>query len=461
MLDTCLFKNKFTLRSFKFLHDSSIRSERLNRNILLSLVSKGMSVLSGFMLVPICLNYLGKEKYGIWLTLSSLVGWLSFLEIGLGNGLRNKLSESLAVKNITKGKILVSTTYAILFIICLLSSILFIMINRYLDWAKILNTDHNMYRELNVLALIVFNSFVLRLLFNLINIVLYADQKPGIANMFGPFASLLSLGFVYIITRIKLASLIMLGTIISGMPVIVFLFVSIYFYFGKYRDISPSIQYIEFKYAGELLNLGVKFFFIQISGIILYQTSNIIIAHCFGPADVTVYGVAYKLFSVLNMLFSIIAIPFWSAFTEAWTLNDFNWIKLSIRKLFKFWLVLLALGIAILICSPYIYNLWLGNVIRIPFHISLLLLIYFSLFTFGSVFNYFINGVGKIKLQLYSSFAGALIFLPLSLFFIKVVGTGIEGIVLAIIISNFFGPFLSPIQYLKIIKRIDTGIWAK
>jgi len=444
-----------------FFKKGHTRSNKLKKNIIASFFIKGASIIIGFLMVPLCLKYLDQTRYGIWLTMASFLGWFTFFEIGLGSGLRNKLAESLAIKDYKKGKIYVSTTYAILSMIALIVAIAFVFINPFLNWTKILNTDPALYAELKILALIVFNFFFLRFVLKLIGIVLYADQKPAFANAIGPAGNLLSLLIIFILTKTTKGSLIYLGTTLSIMPVLVMLITSIILYSGKYKIIAPSFKNIQMMYAKDLLNLGVKFFFIQISGLIMFQTSNIIIAQFFGPAQVTSYNIAYKLFSTINMVFAIIVMPFWSAFTEAWTVHDIDWIKRSIKKLLKVWFLLVIFGLLLLAFSPWIYKLWVGKSIQIPFILSALLLIYFTLFTFGGVFNMFINGVGKIKLQLYCAIIGASIFFPFAFILIKYTKLGISGLVISMIISNFYGPFLTPIQYIKIISKKDKGIWGR
>lgn len=446
---------------FGFTSGGNARSNKIKKNITASFLVKGVSIVIGFLMVPLCLNYLDQTRYGIWLTMSSFLGWFSFFEIGLGAGLRNKLAESLAIKDFEKGKIYVSTTYAILSIVIIIVALIFLIANQLLDWTRILNTDQALYNELRILALIVFNFFFLRFILKLIGIILYADQRPALANSLGPIANLISLLIIYILTKTTNGSLIYLGTTLSIAPVFVMLCTSTVLFSGKYKALAPSFRFIRFRYAKNLLNLGVNFFLIQISGLVMFQTSNIIIAQFFGPAEVTPYNIAYRLFSTMNMVFAIIVMPFWSAFTEAWTVRDIVWIKRSINKLLRIWLMVALAGIVILIFSPFIYKLWVGESICISFPLSALLMIYFALFAFGGVFNMFINGVGKIKLQLYSSIAGALLFLPLSYLFLKIIGMGIEGLVLATIITNFYGPVLAPVQYKKIITAKAYGTWSK
>ncbi len=435
------------------------RTVKAKKNIIASFAIKGISIVVGFLMVRIVLDYLDQTKYGIWLTLTSFITWFTFFEIGLGNGLKNKLAEALAKNDYKLGKIYVSTTYAILTIVISIVAFLFFIANSFIDWTRVLNTDSNMSNELTNLAFIVFGFFFLRFVIKLIGIVLTADQRPAIANSFGPIGNLIALILIYILTKTTESSLIYLGWILSVVPIIVLVIASLYFYKTDYKRIAPSFNYIEFKYAKVLLNLGVKFFIIQIVGLVVYQTSNIIIAQYFGPSEVTTYNIAYKYFSILMMIFTIIISPFWAAYTEAWVKNDIIWIKNTIKKLINIWILLNFIGIVMLIFSNSFYFLWIGDSVKIPFELSSVLLIYFITFTFGGIFNMFINGVGKVKLQMYSSFFAVLIFLFSAFLFIEFFKMGVKGLVIAMIFSNFYGIILAPIQYNKIINKTAKGIW--
>jgi len=436
------------------------RTVKAKKNVLASFFVKGLSMIIGILMIRVTYNYLDQTKYGIWLTLSSFLTWFSFFEIGLGNGLKNKLAEALANKSYALGKIYVSTTYAILSIVIFCIAVIFFIANFFIDWTVILNTEASMAEELSTLALIIFGFFFLRFVIKLISIVLYADQRPAVANTFGPIGNLIVLIIIYILTLTTEGSLIYLGVILSVTPLLVLVIASIYFYKTEYKHIAPSVKDVDFSYAKDLLNLGVKFFLIQISGLIIFQSSLLIIAQFFGPAEVTVYYIAHKYFSLLNMIFAIVVAPFWAAYTEAWTKKDIVWIKNTVKKLLQIWVGFVCLGLLMLLVSNYSYVLISGDKnIEIPLKLSIVLLIYFVTFTYGGVFVMFINGVGKIKLQMYSAFIGAIVFILSSILMIKYFNLGIIGLVLAMILSNFNGLILAPIQYKKIINNKAKGIW--
>lgn len=420
---------------------------------------KGVSIIVGFLMVRLTLDYLDQTKYGIWLTLSSFLTWFSFFEIGLGNGLRNKLSESLAKKNYDLARIYVSTTYAIISLVVFILATVFFIANNFIDWTKILNTDQNLANELTSLATIVFGFFFLRFVLKLIGIILRADQRPAVANSFGPFGNLVSLIIIYILTLYSEGSLIYLGLTLSIVPTVVLTIASIYFYHKKYLFLKPSINFVDLKYAKDLLGLGVKFFIIKISMLVMYQTSAIIIAQAFGPDEVVVYNVAYKYFSIIIMIFAIIVGPFWSAFTEAWVKNEIDWIQKIVKKLFIVWIISSIIGVFMLIFSQVFYSFWIGDKVVVPFRISVLFLIYFVLKNFGDVFKMFINGVGFIKLQMYSSIISIIIFILSASVLIFYYKLGMESIIIAMIVSDFYGVFLAPLQYFKIIKGNASGIW--
>lgn len=75
------------------------RNSKAIKNVLFSFFLKGGSILTSLLIVPMTLSYLNSYEYGVWLTLSSILSWIYILDIGLGNGLRNKLTEALAIKN--------------------------------------------------------------------------------------------------------------------------------------------------------------------------------------------------------------------------------------------------------------------------------------------------------------------------------------------------------------------------
>jgi len=435
------------------------RSVNAKKNILASFIIKGGSIAVSLVSVPLTINYVSPPQYGIWLTLSSLVGWFSFFDIGFGNGLRNRFAEAKAKGEDELARIYVSTTYAVLTIISLIVLLLFAFVNPFLDWPKILNTDSSMAQELSLLAMIVFGYFCLDFVLQLIVIILNADQKPAKASFFGFLAGFLSLVIIFILTKVTSGNLVYLGISFVGTQLIVLLSASIYFFNSKYKKYAPSRKYVKFRYAKNLMNLGIKFFVIQIAFILVYQTTVIIIAQLFKPEAVVPYNIAFKYFSVIPMVFNIIMTPFWSAYTEAYVKEDFDWIRKSMKHLQRIWIGFLLLGSVMLACSNIVYRLWVGPLVVVPFYLSATIFGYIIINAWCTIFSVFLNGVGKVKLQLYSGIIGALLNVPLAIMLGKQIG--ITGVVMSTLILAVINAMWSPIQYKKIMAKTASGIWNK
>lgn len=437
------------------------RSTIVKNNILASLFVKGGGVLFAFLLVPLAISCLAPMKYGIWITLSSILSWSTFLDVGLGNGLRNKFAEAVAKEDPQLARIYVSTAYFVLGAIVLAIFVVFLVATPFLNWARILNAPTEMASELKTLSIFSAGLFLLKVYLSLIATVLLANQNSAASDSLGFLSNLISFIGVYLLTNIASGSLLLLGVFLSLVPVLVFGFASIFLYFGRYKNFAPSIRLVNMRYARQLANVGVQFFVIQIAVLIIFATGNLIVTQLFGPAEVAPYNIAYRYFSLVPFLFGIILSPFWTGFTEAYCKNDLLWIKSVVRKLILLWL-LLAIGVLLMLaCSDFVYKIWIGQELRIPFRMSLVMAFFVLVMTWNNIFAFFINGVGKIRLQLYGSVVVGIVVVPLAIYFAKGLALGPEGVMLATAVSLLSGSVLGPVQYWKIINNSATGIWAK
>ncbi|WP_183561332.1 lipopolysaccharide biosynthesis protein [Mucilaginibacter sp. SP1R1] len=442
----------------QFFNRGHQRSVKAKKNIIQSVFLKGGSVIITLTLIPLTINYINPTQYGMWLTLSSLITWAALFDMGLGNGLKNKLAEFIALDDIPTARSYVSSTYAILVVISLLLFIVFYFVNPYISWSRILNVQDKGNTDLNRLVLIIFAFFCLQFVVQLINTVLTANQAPAKFAFLNLIAQVLTLIAVVGLIRFhKQGSLTDLVIIIAGVPLIALLIGSIWFYRGSYKQISPAISHINFKHARELLSVGGGFFIIQISALVFYETDNIVITQLFGPKEVTTFNVAYKLFSIVLMLFVIVITPFWSAFTEAYVKNDYEWIKNAISKINKLWIALSFCTVALLMVSPVIYSLWLGKSVTVPLVLSIAMCLYTITNIWQAIYVQLLNGIGKIKLQLYLTTIGAIINIPLAVVLGKTFG--VAGVTLANAILFVVMGIVFYVQAGKIINKTATGIF--
>lgn len=437
------------------------RGKKVQKNIIVIIILQGISVLTSFLLVPLTIDYVSASEYGIWLTISSIVGWFSLVDIGMGSGLKNKLTEALAQNDIILAKKYVSTTYISLGVFVTLIFSILLAVTCFIDWAVILNQPDSMKSMLTETMFIVVAFFAMRMIVSLISMILTAHMLPAASTAINTASNLLTLIVILILTELIPGDLRVLALVLSGIPVLIYILVTIILFSKKYKNISPSWKYFDKREMKSLLNLGVGFFFIKISMILLFQTSNIIIIHWFTNEDVVVYNVAYKLFSVAFIMFDMLVQPYWTAFTDAWVKKDNEWIQDSIAKLLRIWKVISLCCIIVLLLSPIIYKIWIGDSVHIPFILSAVMCLYFICRCYGGTYNMFINGTGKIRIQSITLAIMTLLYFPLAYFLAKILNIGLIAIPLSLIATDIYSLFIARIHYKRLLSNSATGLWNK
>lgn len=447
----------------KLISQIDTRTKHQYKNIFFSAIFRGISLGSSLVLVPLSLKFISTEDYGIWLTISSLLGWFGFLDIGLGNGLKNKLSESIANNDETRARGMVSTSYVTLSLLATCFILIFVIGSYFIDWYSFLNISNKQLR-INSLINICSIFFSIKLVLDLLNSILLAYQKTAFVTLLNTITNLLILGVFFFVTQFPIEEnnkLLVVGLIMTIIPLIIMVISSTVLFHTNFKRIKPSVKYFKREYVSQIGSLGLQFLILQISVLVLFSTDNILISKLLNPEYVTIFNVAYKIFSSVIIIWSIIIAPYWTAFTEAYTLKDILWIKKTIKTLLIIWIFFNAFLLFLTIYIDKIIFLWLGRNLEIDFSLSLLMALYVSLTTLGTLVASFLNGISKIRIQVYLSVAAAIINIPLSIFFVKHSGLGLSGIMLANCISISFGTIICSIQVHKILNNSAHGLWSE
>lgn len=435
------------------------RALLLKKNIFQIFIYRTINVFVSFLIVPITINYLNSYDYGIWLTISSFMVWIELMDLGIANGLRNKLTESIALGNKKLSKEYVSSAYFFLTIIACLIFLTFLLISVFVDWGKMLNINGNSNIQLIFVVVIFF--FSLRFIFKTIGTILIADHKPNIDALLSALGSLLSLLIVFILTKFTEGSLLVVSIVLSSIPLLIYLLASVRIFKSNYEFMSPSFSNIKKDLIKILLALGSRFFIIQISCLLIYSSINMLIIRWFGADAVTQYNIAYKYFYTIILAFTIIVTPLWSAFTDAFVRGDLDWIKRVVQKVQLIAVFFIAISFFLVLIADQFYDLWVGDLIDVPFSMTIAVFVYVIIYILLSTYNYVINGSGKVYLQTIISFFTLILFIPTAYVLSFYLNLGSIGVIYASSLMQLPLLVAAYVQYKKLVNKKLTGIWGK
>lgn len=439
---------------------SSERSKEATKNIMVSILVKGFTILTSLLIVPMTIDYVNPTQYGIWLTLSGVIGWMSFFDLGLGNGFRNRFAEAKAKDDMRLAREYVSTTYFAIGSIVTIVLLLFLFINQYIDWSKLLNVEASYQEELQRIAIVVCTFTGLNMIVGIFRTLVEADQKHRISSLIQAGSSLCSLLSIWILTKVSHGSLFNLALYFSSMMCIVTAITSVVMYHhSRYRIFAPSIRYIRPRLIRDILNLGGQFFIIYLCLIACFSIMNIIISREVGPFAVTQYNIANKYFGIIYMVFALALTPLWSSFTDAYTKKDYIWMRSTIKRLERIWFIAVLVCIVMLLLSPLAYQIWIGDSVNIPLLLSALTGIYILSQTLGAIYMVAINGIGYIRIQTIVYVLMAIGSWPALTYSCR--EWGVIGIVLYPSLVYLTQSLLGKIQIHKILNKRAIGIWSK
>ena len=443
----------------RYLISGESRSITLKKNIISSFFLRGISIVINFMLVPLTIGYVSAELYGVWLTLSSIMTWLGFLDVGFTQGLKNKLTEAIAYQDWNKGKSLVSTTYIMMLVIFVPVCILAEFVIPYINWSDLLNVDVIYESEIKQVMYVMIAFFCIQMVVNVIVSVIAAFQKVALSSSFTVIGQFLSLVIIFILTKTAPASLMILAFAISAMPIIITVVASVLLFNGKYKNIAPSIKYFDRNLVGDLFNLGYKFFIINIQVVILYQSTNILISNISSPLDVTTYNIAYRYMNLSMMIYTIITAPLWPAYTDAYVKKDFNWMNNIRQKMKKVFLLSAVGNVIMVLLSQPIYHLWVGDGVHIPMQMTIMVALYVIVYCWTNLNGTLIVGMGTVKIETILVAIGMVLHIPLSIVLGKQVGA--YGVIASMIFINLIYAIVFNIQVNKILNKKAKGIWLQ
>ena len=418
--------------------ESQGRSNERHRLIVLSsltsAIAKLIAVVTTLISVPLTLHYLGSERYGMWMTMSSFLAMLSFADLGIGNGLLNAVAAAYGRDDRQEIRRYVSSGFFVLAIVAATILVLFAAAYRYVPWFAIFNVHSDLARrEAGPALALVIACIALGIPAGVVQRVQTGMQRGFMANLWQCFAS--TLGLIGVIVAIHLeAGLQWLVLAFVGAPLAASVLNSFIFFGRVERDIAPSAREVSRDAVTRVVHTGFLFLGLDMAGAVILASNSIFIAQILNAEAVTQYSVPERMFNLISVITAMVLAPLWPAYREASARGDHVWVKRTlIRSL------IVGVGFAALVASvllfggPLIIRLWVGDAVTPSFLLLLGLALWKVIETGGIAAAMLQNSHDMMRFQLVTATLVAISVVPLKIMLLHTMG--VSGVVWATIIS--------------------------
>lgn len=421
------------------------------RRIILTAFSAGaarsLGLVSILVSVPLTVTYLGEERYGLWMTISSVVGLLSFTDLGVGNGLLNAVAAMHGANDRVGARRFAASALLILTLMAAVLGILFFVAYAWVPWPKLYNVLSEQARaEAGPATATLVICFLVSVPLSTIPQLRLAYQEGFVNNAWQAVGGLLGLIALLWLIYFR-AGLPWLILAVAGAPVLTTALNGWHLFQVSHPWLWPSWQALDQTAVAYILKRGGLFLILQIAGAVGYQTDNIVIAQFLGADQVTHYVVPLKLFSLVPMVLSFFLAPMWPAYREALIRRDVPWARRTLSRSFLFSLaVSVPLVVTLIIFGRPILNLWVGPVV-VP---SLALLVGFGLWALSTSLSgplaMFLNGADVVAFQVVTALCMAVANLALSIGLVRLIG--LPGPIFGTLIAQLMFILLPSLLYL-------------
>ncbi|GAB1694363.1 lipopolysaccharide biosynthesis protein [Krasilnikovia sp. M28-CT-15] len=340
----------------------SSRARRLVAGVATTVLTRGIGILVPLMLVPVTLDYLGPNLYGLWMAVAALTGMAAFADLGLGNSLMTKLAPCYATGDTRGARRYVSNAYLSLGVLAGVACAVLWSSAGIVPWSSIFNADGSAAAtEARSMALACVSAFVINVPLSLINRVQYAYQQIAQSNAWQAAGSLLALPLTFGAVHLHLAPYAVVAASVFA-PVLMNAANTLWFFQRQMRELRPAITCVDRATARNLLQLSGLFLALTIVMSVANSMDTLVITHALGLASVTAFAVPARLFAQLGLLVSVVNLPFWTANADALARGETAWVRRAAHRMIVVSVLMATATSLVLVCvGDRLLSMWLGT----------------------------------------------------------------------------------------------------
>lgn len=426
-------------------------------NVYLILIFTFLILISNFLLYRASSSYLkDDELYGLWLVILSIVTWFYIMDFGLSNSLRNMLTVAKEKNDIPRMRELITTTYLVMLVPLILILIIGIACVTIFDWNNILNTN---FQHINAVLMISFILFPLVFYLNTICYIYHAYFKSYIVNIMQFLNLFINCVVLFLLASNEKGSLVLIATVYFTINILIYILFTLHFFYKERALKLFNVKSFDKTLIRPLLSIGIDFFILDITSLLLYNSGPLLINVFFDPYRSVVFQLPYKIFTIYITLSTIILTPLWTLIINKLVANQIDEIKKIHKKLILVIIFFVFLTLTTSFFANEIIYLWIGKAYDIPLNHLFLIssIVVFSLI--ANVYKTILNSMTILRIQSII-FTIATIVCLVGLFLLKFTETDSMPTFLFVLIIGVAIPALSlPIVFMSRINKVDKDYY--
>jgi O-antigen/teichoic acid export membrane protein len=413
-------------------------------NIAGAMVAKLVSMAVALVSVPLLLSLLGTHQYGVWATLTSLVAFISLLDLGVGNSLRN----SVAAMSVSNDELVRTEFVGFFRLLCFVGPVAAVCFGIVVPWLEI-SADHAgaawlLYVPLLLTLPLVLGASVLQgaratglqtllqatggwAFFALIGLIAWSGVAPSINSL------ALAWSFFYLAALLVVFSLALKTLKLPWS-----------------RLLSGSISVL----SGARLRVGLEFLVLQLSSLVLYGLGNVLVFDHLGASEAARYDVLNKVFQVGLSFYTIVIGVMWSEIAKSRAASDavaLTRIYGRLASIAMFFSMVCILGAVVV---PTLVDVWTHHRIQVKTNEALAIAGLVSVQSLAYVGAVFMNAFEQVRLQIVLGVVSIVLMVPVASIFLNE-GMGIVSVPLSAMLITVMPMILCNVHTVRLIRSVS------
>jgi O-antigen/teichoic acid export membrane protein len=388
-----------------------------------NIATRGATFLTTLITIPMTAAYLGSERFGLWMTITSFFTLLSFADLGIGNGLLTEVASASGSNDKQSVRRNISSAFAILSVVALTLAGCMSIVIHSVNWPAFFGLRETAAISETAPALYVFLAFfVLGIPLSVVANTQLGLQMGFVAAGWQAAGSIFA--FISILGAIHWhASLSwLLGALLGG-PILAAAGNNIAFFWHTHPEWRPTRSDMSRISMNRLLRQGALYFVLQLAMALAYASDNAILARDRGAVAVGDYAITAKLFGASAIIVSILLQPLWPAYAEALARRHFAWIRRTLlRSSCAVSLIATAISIALLLAFDPMVTLWVHRTVPATLSLQIGLAFWSVIDAVGVSLAMFLNAAHVVKFQVILATVFSLTCFALKLWLVAIYG---------------------------------------